>query len=174
MSDALAIAVTPDEARFLDDAQRRIARLAQAVAAIPPKGYFDIGSKWGAQFDPIYAEMQALMNEGYSVLAHGGEARSIFTSAMRDLNNLVGHAQNAEEGALEALTKALSANPITMLRWWVDTTSSLASAAGEGTAAYAAQAGGALLDSVKTLFGSPWAWVALAGVGYLGLRGARR
>lgn len=160
----MEIAVTSDEAAFLDSAMRRLGAVAQAVAAIPPRGYFDIGSTWGKQFDPIYDELDRLRQEGYAALPENSEARKAFTSAMGEVIRQVGRAQNAEAGALESLVAILN-DPLPFA--W-----RLAKAEAEGAGALASDAASAASKAASSAFdslASNFKQYALYGLGALAL-----
>lgn len=172
------VAVSEREGVFLDDAKRRIAKLAADVESIGERGYLSFGSAWGAKFEPIQAAISQLLDEGYSTLDQGGEARQAFTTTMVELNRAVSKALFEEEGAFDFLTTALTTNPITNLSWYVRTVTDVASSTVEGTAAYAGEAasaaGQALGARLKALFASPYLWLALLGGGALLVASGRK
>lgn len=180
----MATEVSESEAAFLDDARRRIARIAEAVLSFGKRGYLDFGSAWGQQFEPLYAEWQELYDQGAYALAPGSEARAAFTREMDALNKTLGHAQNDDEGWVSAVTR-FAQNPLAFA-WSVGKT--VAGAEVEGAGAYAGEAGRATLDAAKRAAAdaarqaagsvtgalkSPWFWAAVLGGGYL-LLGRRR
>lgn len=133
------LAVTAAEASFLDAARTTIQRLAVEVSNFDRRGYFDIGSPYGKQFEPIYdriAELNAAAGEHLQV---GSETMSEYVSAMSGLLRQVGRAQNDEVGALDTLTAAMS-NPYGFL--YHVAVEVVPGAVYEGTAAYAGEAYG--------------------------------
>lgn len=180
----MATEVSESEAAFLDDARRRIARIAEAVLSFGKRSYLDFGSAWGQQFEPLYAEWQELYDQGAYALAPGSEARAAFTREMDALNKTLGHAQNDDEGWMQAVTR-FAQNPLAFA-WSVGKTFGAAEL--EGAGKYTGEAGTAALDAAKraaltslknagdSILGaakSPWFWAAVLGGGYL-LLGRRR
>lgn len=157
--------MSESEAQFLDAALRRLGAVAQAVSGIAPRGYFDIGSKWGEQFTPIYDELDRLRQEGYATLPENSDARREFTKAMGEVIRQVGRAQNAEAGALESLVAILN-DPLPFV--W-----NLTKAEVEGASAIASDAGAAVskaasgaLDAVSGAF-SKYALYGLGALAFL-------
>lgn len=174
-----AVEVSESEAAFLEEASRSLSRLAQEVAAFPPRTWLDFGSSWGQQFEPIYARLQDIKDRGLAYLAPGSTARAQFTAAITEFNKMLGVAQNQDEGWLDAASR-FARDPLAF-SWRA--AKSIAAAEAEGAALYAEQGATYVGDKVAEGVGEAaraagkyglWALGAAALVGVLLLAGGRR
>ena len=165
-----SVEVSESEAAFLDEAAASIRAMAQQVAGIPPKSFYDFGSSWGEQFAPFYDRLQQLLDRGRLMLSPGSDAQAQFIAGANAFNKALGIAQNAEEGWSDTIQR-FARNPFAF-QWRA--VRSIVSAEVEGAGIYTGEAADAVGKAIKKEFddtvGSvPWGKLALAALVLVGL-----
>lgn len=157
------VEVSESEAAFLDEAAATISKMAQQVAAIPPKSFYDFGSSWGEQFGPFYDRLQQLLDRGRLMLSPGSDAQAQFLAGVNTFNKALGRAQNAEEGWESAIGR-FAVNPL-LFTWKAG--KAFASAEYEGASLYAGEAADIVGKTIRkeiedTAAAIPWGKIGIA------------